>query len=284
MSAFPLLTRRLLAGLAGSLVTVAAWGFPPAPDHVIFGVVRDEQGVPLTRPNAEVWLEASDRVLAKSVIGSGPGPGLNYRLAIPMDSGVTGDLYTPSALRPTVPFRLRVRVGGQTFLPIEMTGAAKFAATPGASTRIDLTLGVDSDGDGLPDAWEQQLIAALGGGKTLADINPGDDADRDGSSNLHEYLAGTYAFDPAEGFDLAIVSAQEERPVLEFLAVRGRSYSIRSSEDLTHWVPVRFTLTTDAPGAALRTSFEATDTRIRRPVIAPDAATSGARFFRLYVN
>ncbi len=276
-------SRRLLAGLLGSLLTVAAWAFPPAPDHLIYGYVRDEQGTPLNRPNAEVWLEANDRVLVKVPVITDSEPGVNYRLAIPVDSGLTGDLYTPNALRPTVPFRLRVKIGNVTYLPIEMSGVANFVTKPGASSRVDLTLGEDSDGDGIPDAWERQLIAGLGGGKTLADINPTDDADGDGLSNLQEYLAGTYAFDPQDGFSLSIVSTQSDQPVLEFLAIRGRDYQIHGSADLQNWAPVAFTFTTDAAGTAARDRFRANDTRIRRPVVAP---TPGAqpRFFKLIVH
>lgn len=275
--------RRLLAGLAGSLLAVSAWAFPPAPDHLIYGYVRDEQGTPLNRPNAEVWLEAEDRVLVKVPVVTDSEPGVNYRLAIPVDSGITGDLYVPNALRPTVPFRLRVKIGNVTYLPIEMSGVANFVTKPGASSRVDLTLGVDSDGDGIPDAWERQLIAGLGGGKTLADINPNDDADGDGLSNLLEYLAGTYAFDPQDGFSLNIVSTQGERPVLEFLAIRGRDYEIQGSADLQSWSPVAFTFTTDAAGTAVRDSFRATDTRIRRPIVAPGNGPQ-PRFFKLIVH
>jgi len=278
-----LTSRRLLAGLAGSLLTVAAWAFPPAPDHLIYGYVRDEQGTPLNRPNAEVWLEANDRVLVKVPVVTDPEPGVNYRLAIPVDSGVTGDLYTPNALRPTVPFRLRVKIGNVTYLPIEMSGVANFVTRPGASSRVDLTLGVDSDGDGIPDAWERQLIAGLGGGKTLADINPNDDADGDGLSNLQEYLAGTYAFDPQDGFALSIVSTQGDRPVLEFLAIRGRDYEIQGSADLQNWSRIAFSLTTDAAGTPLRNQFRATDTRVRRPVVSPVEGVQ-PRFFKLVVH
>jgi hypothetical protein len=42
----------------------------------------------------------------------------------------------------------------------------------------------DSDGDGLPDAWERTYFGHLG-------VNPNADADSDGMSNLAEYLAGT---------------------------------------------------------------------------------------------
>lgn len=277
--------RRLLAGLATGLAVVAVRAFPPAPDHQIYGFVRNELGIPLSGAKAEVLLEANNRVITKVPVIVDPEPGVNYRLSIPLDSGVKNDLYTPTALRPTVPFQLRVKVGNLNYLPIEMLGASKLVTQPGASSRVDLTLGVDSDGDGIPDAWEQQLIAALGGGKNLSDIRPGDDADGDGLTNLQEYLAGTYAFDPADGFNLSIVKVVQGQPVLEFLAIRGRTYSIRESSDLANWSPVSFTLTSDAPGAPARGSFRATDTRISRPVIQSAAgATDAPRFFKLFVN
>src|SRR4029434_45759 len=127
---------------------------------------------------------------------------VNYRLEVPMDSGTAPDLYQPTALRPFFQYRLKVVIGQTVYLPIEMGGHFAQSGQPSQKTRIDLTLGVDSDGDGLPDAWEQALIAIYGG--TLDSVWPQDDADGDGISNLDEYLAGTYAFDPSDGFRLTL--------------------------------------------------------------------------------
>lgn len=54
----------------------------------------------------------------------------------------------------------------------------------------------DTDQDGLPDEWEQQLVAADPDDaiETIADVLPDDDFDSDGQSNLEEYRAGS---DPA---------------------------------------------------------------------------------------
>jgi hypothetical protein len=275
---------RLLA-VAGVLVVsgLTARAFPPAPHQEVFGLIRNEQGVPIVAANAEVVLETGGNLLGRTTVSQHLEPGVNYRLAIPLDSGVTGDSYSPTALRPTVPFRLRVKIGNVTYLPIEMSGASSLLTKPGAAIRVDLTLGEDSDGDGIPDAWERQLIAGLGGGKSLADINPNDDSDGDGLSNLLEYLAGTYAFDPQDGFSLSIVSTQGDRPVLEFLAIRGRDYEIQGSTDLKSWTRVTFSLSTDAVAAPFRDSFRATDTRVRRPVVAPTAGEQ-PRFFKLIVH
>jgi len=280
--------------LATTLLAAAtAIAFPPAPHHLVFGMVRDELGNPLNAPGAQVYLDAQGspaiRTSIATVANDGGNPsadaGVNYRLQIPLDSGATADLYKPTALRPVVPFRMRVQIGATSYLPIEMTGAAKVLTEPGAESRLDLPLAIDSDGDGLPDACVQALIAASGGNRSLSDIHPKDDADGDGLSNLQEYLAGTYAFDPADGFALAIVSTTAGRSRLEFTAIRGRTYSIQVSEDMASWAPAPFTLASDPLDAAERRSYVATDVRpIQALVGSAVDSTQAARFFRLVVR
>ncbi len=276
---------RFIPLLAAVLLAVPLLAFPPAPHHLVHGMVRDEMGHPFNSPNVEVLLEAGGRVIVKSTVVMGSEPGVNYRLAIPLDSGATPDLYKPDALRPTVPFRMRVRIGAVIYLPIEMTGAAHLLTRPGESSRVDLTLGVDSDGDGLPDAWEYALIQMLGGNLTLEDIRPGDDLDGDGMTNLEEYLAGTYAFDPADGFVLAIRTTAEGRSLVEFTAIRGRSYTVFSSEDMKIWTPVAFSMPGDPPGAPLRRVHQAAQTRrIQAHLGDLDNGETGQRFFKLRVQ
>jgi hypothetical protein len=48
-----------------------------------------------------------------------------------------------------------------------MKGDLSKLGEPGKRTHLDLTLGEDLDGDGIPDAWERALLAALGGNRTL---------------------------------------------------------------------------------------------------------------------
>jgi hypothetical protein len=248
-------------------------------------MVRDEMGQPLTSLGAEVLLEAYGKVTARTTVIPGLEPGVNYRLAAPLDSGVTPDLYQPTALRPTVPFRMQVRLNGQTYLPIEMTGAANLWTRPGAVSRVDLTLGVDADGDGLPDAWELALLHMMGMDGTLADIRPGDDADADGISNLDEYLAGTYAFDPADGFVLDIVALSDHGPVLQFLAIRARSYRIHGSDDMHTWTPVAFLLPTDDPNATARQVYQAGETTlIKAHPVSIEPGPVPWRFFKLEVQ
>ena len=189
--------------------------------------MRDELGNAIVISEAEVILEPLSGVELKTAVSSDyKKPGINYRLVVPMDSGITSDLYKPTALRPFLPFRLKVQIGRTTYLPIEMRGDHSKIGRPGETTRMDLTLGEDSDGDGIPDAWERALIHASGGALTsLKEIRGDDDFDGDGLSNMDEYLAGTYAFDAEDGFSLEVVRIRAEASVLEFLAIQGRTYN-----------------------------------------------------------
>ena len=260
-----------------------AHAFPPSPHHLFYGIVRDESGNPLFVNNAEVFLQTSSGSQIKAAIVPNLEPGLNYRLAVPMDAGLTQDLYKPTALRPTVPFKLRVRIGNTVYLPVEMSGDYAKLGQPAQSTRLDLTLGEDTDGDGLPDAWKKALLTLSGGSKTLKDIKPGDDFDGDGLSNLQEYLAGTYAFDDQDGFSLKAVRQNGALTVLEFLAVRGRSYTIHGSQDLEHWTAASFGMSAPTPGAFLP-RLQAADNKVVRVEVDPGAGPETMRFFKLMVQ
>jgi hypothetical protein len=174
--------------------------FPPAPHHLIYGVVKNEQGTPLSLGDATVILTGPNGEVMRAPIDPTLGIGLNYRLEVAQDSGQTLDLYQPTALLPTMPFTIWVDMNGQVYLPIQMQGVVQSLGESGGTTRIDLTLGVDSDEDGLPDAWEQNVIDfdLYDNIASLADVRPGDDIDGDRMTNYAEYIAGTYAFDQLE--------------------------------------------------------------------------------------
>jgi len=265
--------------LLASLVPGSLKAYPPAPNHTIYGTVRDELGNPLVVTNAQVILETLTGVRLNTMVIPRLMPDANYRLQVPMDAGLTADAYKPTALRPTVAFRLKVKIGTTTYFPIELAANYSNLGKPAQSTRLDLTLGEDLDGDGLPDAWERMLMATLGGSLTLQDIRPDDDADKDGLSNLQEYLAGTYAFDPQDGFRLAIVDSANGHPVLEFLAIRGRSYALEASRDLQTWVPAQFRLLSDAPNVQGRDFYQATDVRLQRVEALPPEGEAPQRLF-----
>jgi hypothetical protein len=127
------------------------------------------------------------------------------------------------------------------------------------------------------------LIDIYGG--TLASINPNDDSDGDGISNLDEYLAGTYAFDPTDGFTLSIVSVTSEgHSQLEFLAIRGRTYTVQASSDLQQWTPVNFRVITGGVPGAIENDYLATDVRLLRVEVPFQSGAQTKRYFKAVVR
>jgi hypothetical protein len=280
----PLHTARLSLLAAGGLVS-AVLAFPPAPHHVIHGLVRDEYGRPLSITSAEVVLETDQGPLLDCNIAPGIRPGENYRLAVPMDSLTAPDPYKETALRPALTFRLKVKIGNTRYVPIQTAGNLATLGQPAGSTLLNLTLGVDSDGDGLPDAWEQLLIQMLGGGLTLADIRPGGDNDRDGVTNLDEYLAGTYAWEAGEtqGLTVAIVPRDGAGPVLEFQAAAGQTYSVMGTTNLVDWVPQTFRVPAGDTGVPGSQQYVSTASAIVQAEVLLPGGTP-AMFFRVRSN
>ena len=266
------------------LLPGSGFAFPPAPDHQIYGMVRDALGEPLMIDNAVVILETADGVQIKTSVVPNLEAGVNYRLSIPMDAGLTSDNYKPTALRPLVSFRLKVIIGTTTYLPLELKGSYANLGKPAGRTHLDLTLGEDSNGDGLPDAWQSMVIDMLGGTGILAlgDITPDGDADGDGMSNMQEYIAGTYAFDSTDALKLDIAGFNAGRPLLDFMVIGGRSYAIQASTNLTAWSAVNFSLPAEASGAPPMARYAAKDVRtVRAEAYVSTNAVGAAWYFRL---
>lgn len=260
----------------------AAQAFPPAPDHVVFGTVRDERGVALAKGAAVVVISTAAGEIVRAPIDDFGEPGVNYLLRIPMDSGTLATLFRPTALLPAAGFTIRVIRDRTAFVPVEVSRVPPTIGQPGQRTRLDLTLGVDSDGDGLPDPWEQALIDAdrTGRLRTLADVKPGDDLDGDGLTNLQEYLLGTYPLDRLDGLSLAILEVANGYARLRFSTVAGRSYTIKSSADLQAWSVQEFSI--GMPAGTGMTSHRATEiTQIDVWVALPPGGTA---FYRLYAE
>lgn len=258
-----------------------ACAYPPAPHHEVYGVLRDRFGTPVSSADAQIFLEDGSGRSHQGTISLGMAGGTNYVIVIPMDSGRTPDPYHPSAMKQFSPFTIRVVLGGKNHLPMEVTGSILQLGEPAKRTRLDLTLGVDSDGDGLPDEWEETLASLLGGQLGIGDIHPGDDSDGDGMTNLQEYLAGTYPWDPNDRLALNIIELRNGRAVLEFMAIDGREYIIHASTDLKNWAPVNFRIPDRDEPTVSRSRFIARVFEPRIEVEAAPPAVPGRQYFSL---
>jgi len=122
--------------------------------------------------------------------------------------------------------------------------------------------GIDSNNDGIADAWELQHFGTI-------NIDPDADPDHDGMSNRQEYLAGT---DPNDPSSLLQITAESFGPdgttaSLTWNSVLTRQYYIEKTSDLTMpW--------TDS-GLGLISPDGAATTRVFGDTSAP------ARFYRV---
>ncbi len=270
--------------LGGLFLPAPALAYPPAPHHVIYGLIRDDFGTPLMTPRAQVVLETPGGVQIAATLTPGQAPGVNYQLQVPMDAGITPDPYEPTALTASAAFKLYVVIGQVTNLPIQMAGNFALLGQPGKQTRIDLTVGVDSNGDGIPDAWEMAYLAAIGSNLSLANVNANSVLGPDGLTLLQEYLAGYYPFDPADTFLLKLVDVHGGSPILQFTAITGRSYTLLGSADLNTWAPLSFLIPSEGANGPTHSVFVAPSVQTLQLQALQPAAGPQMHYFRLMLQ
>tara|TARA_B100000945_G_C20354360_1_gene583861 strand:- start:201 stop:1046 length:846 start_codon:yes stop_codon:yes gene_type:complete len=212
--------------------------YPPAPHHIIEGLVRNEQGVPIISDSIEVLAVSEDDKTVSTKVGDVYKPGVNYSIKIPMESNAGVNLFKTISFRKNLNFSLKIKINEKFYVPIEMIGNTSKMGMPGETTYLDLTIGEDADGDGLPDAWERNIASLYG--KNINQINPNDDSDGDGLSNIQEYISGSYAFDKNDGVLINITNITDKHVNFEFLVITGRTYSIEASNNLNEWKKVKF--------------------------------------------
>ena len=279
------MSRFLVLSISLVLVAVQSPAFPPAPHYTLHGMVRDQVGQTLTAVGAVLILLKGDTEIGRTPINNLQFD-QNYELNIRIDANRSGTtIYSEKAVVANGLFSLVVEMNGSLFYPIEVSGNLT-AGKGGERVRLDLNLGEDLDGDGLPDIWEQWQLYQAGyfpdanGNWPIHLIDRNGDLDGDGVSNYLEYLAGTFAGDATERFDLQIKEKTETRVRFEFYAITGKTYTIERTADMKTWARVPFAIGAPALG---ETSYRATNVGILSAFTTP-APGSAKEFYRLTVR
>jgi hypothetical protein len=135
---------------------------------------------------------------------------------------------------PLTPVTKKVFGGLVRAMRLAAAGEQTYVAEDEAGLAI-LDSSADSDHDGLPDAWEQQIVDANPNDliTTLLAVRPGDDFDGDGGSNHAEYLAGTSPTDPASVFLIRVASSDGTSATIQWHSVVGKTYTLYKTSNLS---------------------------------------------------
>jgi hypothetical protein len=142
----------------------------------------------------------------------------------------------------------------------QAAGPTPGGANPGGGS-------ADTDGDGLPDAWE--IVNNLNPLSAAGDNGALGDPDRDGFGNLQEYTSGTNPRDPASVFKIEAVTLLVNQANIQFNAVAGNTYSIlyRTNLNTGSWIKLQ-----DVPAQAATGLIVVSD---------PAAVAGDRRYYRL---
>jgi hypothetical protein len=92
---------------------------------------------------------------------------------------------------------------------------------------------VDTNGNCLPDAWEQQYWGTNG-----SNHNCYTDGDSDGFTDLAEFLAGTNPTLGSSRLRVLGISADTHGVTLIWPSVAGRDYQVQGTPDFVNWLPL----------------------------------------------
>lgn len=143
----------------------------------------------------------------------------------------TGEDNQPWTLAADVPWiRLQSPLSGQGSATVEFEVLGQYRAEPrlghltadGAICAVTQAGLDDQDGNGFPDAWEQE--------HSLANLTPNSDADGDGALDLWECWAGTDPKNPQSAFAITGLSYSDPgQATLWWPSAPGRFYTVRGA-------------------------------------------------------
>jgi hypothetical protein len=235
----------------------------PLPDHILYGTIS-QKNLAVTRQRTDVTVEArrslNGPVLASYRMGTVARLGeFFYELRIPLQESPRS---SPAAAEP----------GETLFLLVKDASGELYRTThrltePGVALRLDFGISVDTEGDGVPDGWEQSFLGGLS-------ANLQADTDGDGASDGDEYLAGTHPRHAEDVFRLAVQTPEPGKIRVSFRALsplgpgyegRRRIYAVESRTNLVEgsWQPIANL--SRIPGANQWVEFEQSDDDTQPP-------------------
>ena len=125
---------------------------------------------------------------------------------------------------------------------------------------------IDTDGDGLPDAWE--IAHNLDWRDATGNNGANGDPDADGLTNLEEYVAGTDPRDASSYLKIESIDAVSTMTRIRFNAVAGKTYTILYRDDVAAGTWQKLA---DVPDQGATGEIEVTDA----------GAGAATRFYRL---
>lgn len=239
--------------------------YPPAPGAQFYGTVRDSFGNEIIARNSWIIFKVGDAEIARAEIRGGFRPDENFRVMLPIDMGV-GELYNAQATVAGVSFTIEAQIAGVTYPVYGIRPRIASIPAPGEASRLDFTIGEDTDDDGIPDLWELWQLerhGILAGDERYSLDSIGDgDYDKDGLDDYREYLAGTFAFVFVETIPIEFKRFDADRWLLfEIIEAGGFSYQVEASSDLIAWDVIDVAL--DGEREQLVPSWDAAETSIR---------------------
>ncbi|MBE0540502.1 MAG: hypothetical protein IH623_03865 [Verrucomicrobia bacterium] len=210
----------------------------PEPDLVWYGKVTGNAGGVAVRitTGTLVWRVETlggNPVITRTTQLTDINDQFSFLLRLPCESlepGVAASAETlPLIPTPTAYLRTNVTLDGQSLTLSSAPGQFSVAlADRGRVERVDLvlsTLPLDSNGNGLADAWEELYFGGIG-------VDPNADPDGDGMSNLREYRAGTNPTNELSRFEIVEIKAVFSGIQILWSSEPFRSYRVRRSTTL----------------------------------------------------
>ena len=161
---------------------------------------------------------------------------LDGRVVSALNGSVTATATPPTLTSATLALAQGEFIG---YVAISQAGSATLTANDGyghsvASGVITVLAGTDSDGDGMPDAWETANGLSVGTNDSALD------KDGDGMPNAAEWMAGTNPQSASSRLAItsSILGLANSTFTIGFPGVAGKLYRVCTSPDLKAWVPV----------------------------------------------